>query len=203
MILGHDVDRQPGADRVEVAPEQVEHQLVEMAGDDVVALPAADGPVDRSVAIRVVEDDPHRPGRVGRRRVRVHRVELAAQSVPQVVEARHEQCVLVPEVGVERGSADVGAIEHVLHRDPFVAPIHDQLDQCLLQRAPGSAYPAVRLGHAHPFPDLISGQIPACVRYRTTGPDWSLTSTGTLTPYSNMVFSSEQIVWLPIPAVAS
>jgi hypothetical protein len=68
VILGHDVDRQPGADPVEVAQEQVEHQLVEMASDDVVALPAADCPVDLPVAVSVVEDDADRPGRVGGRR---------------------------------------------------------------------------------------------------------------------------------------
>src|SRR5262245_60727368 len=54
---------------------------------------------------------------------------LASERLAQLLGAAHEQVILVMEMRVERRSADVGTVEHVLHGNPVIALLDRQLEQ--------------------------------------------------------------------------
>jgi hypothetical protein len=64
-----------------------------------------------------------------------------SQARLQAGDARSQQVLFAPEVGIERRTPDPSAIENVLHSDPFEPAIEHQLPksiQCKLAR-PGYA----------------------------------------------------------------
>jgi Replication-relaxation len=81
------------------------------------------------------------------------RIALGLDRGSDVVEATLEEVVLVAVVSVERRSTDVGAIDDVLHRDPVVAPLQDQLPERVPQEVPGPPHGrSVRASFICPFP---------------------------------------------------
>jgi hypothetical protein len=100
---------------------------------------------------------------------------LLGERRAQLFVAAEQQIVLALVVGVERGAADVGAVEDVLHGDALVALLQGQLEQGPAQQFACSTYPPV--GHRElllEFPDSFRGG----VRYRTPPGELSLAARG-------------------------
>src|SRR6266542_4362673 len=102
-------------------------------------------PVELAMIRGVIEKDARKLHPVaGRIVVRPNpRGQLLPQRVTQLFEATDEQVVLVVEVGVETGPADVGPVDHVLDRHVVGSFLQDRGEQRFPQQSAGSAHTPV------------------------------------------------------------
>lgn len=145
----------------EVVREELDYEVVEVAGYYGAALFAAEGAVDALVAVGVVEEEGggavHLEGQAGGGGMG----EVGFELCPHAVEGGGEQGFFIAVVDVEGGAADIGAVEDVLHRHVFVALVQDEGDEGFVQGFSRAAHPAVRLGHGCllDFPDNHSADV--------------------------------------------